>query len=307
VQLLRADAEKEGSSIVLHANESAQTQKAGDRSIAINRVNVAPKTFVRRMARTPKTLDLLDIVAGGYGTTGLRERGIDPIDGMEDTWFSTERRYGDGKYHPIDWHKFIDGVFMPDGRTGPVVVDSAGHTFDGFPKTERMTDASIWARAASIRTDGQEKNEQYWMHAIGPGRQYMPNGTGLLGLTSQKGITFNLGAMRARYQGVRPIRFRAVVAVADARGLRFPNAVQEADVWVLVDGRPRLSLPHFRPQDGLVKVNVELGPQDRFLTLASTYGGNVRNLDWVVFGDPVLEMAGEAERESPSDSREALR
>jgi hypothetical protein len=98
-----------------------------------------------------------------------------------------------------------------------------------------------------------------------------------------------------------------VVAVADARGLRFPNAVQEADVWVLVDGRPRLSLPHFRPQDGLVKVNVELGPQDRFLTLASTYGGNVRNLDWVVFGDPVLEMAGEAERESPSDSREALR
>jgi hypothetical protein len=44
------------------------------------------------------------------------------------------------------------------------------------------------------------------------------------------------------------------------------------------------------PQEGVVPVDIELGPDDRFLTLASTDDGNLRNWDWIVFSDPVLEM-----------------
>ncbi len=35
---------------------------------------------------------------------------------------------------------------------------------------------------------------------------------------------------------------------------------------------------------------MELGPSDRFLTLVSTDGGDGPEGDWIVFGDPVLQM-----------------
>jgi hypothetical protein len=37
-------------------------------------------------------------------------------------------------------------------------------------------------------------------------------------------------------------------------------------------------------------VDIQIGPHDRFLTLASTDGGNGNGFDWVVFGDPVLDL-----------------
>ena len=63
-----------------------------------------------------------------------------------------------------------------------------------------------------------------------------------------------------------------------------------ADLWVFVDGRLKFKRTQLRPQDGVVKIDVELGQGDRFLTLVSTDGGNGISADWVVFGDPVVQM-----------------
>ena len=60
---------------------------------------------------------------------------------------------------------------------------------------------------------------------------------------------------------------------------------------MFVDGQLKLKRLQLRPKDGVVPVDVELGPHDRFLTLVSTDGGNGNWLDWVVFGDPVLDIA----------------
>ena len=264
VQPLDTKRGREVDAIVLHENGTVCMERsngAGGPTITVRRAAIDPTTFVRRMAKAPKTLDLLDIVAGGNGLTGLRQRGLDATTGMEDPSFSTERRFGDGKYHLVTWHKLIDGVFTPSGKDGAVVVDSAGHTFAGFPSTARLTDTSIWARAAEVTPEKWPKNYRYWVYAMGSGRRYMPGNSGLLGLDTSMGITFDLQAVRAPYGGVRPGRFRATLAMADARSAGFTDGVQVADVWVLVDGRPRLSRLQLRPEDGLVPVDIELGPQ----------------------------------------------
>ena len=68
-----------------------------------------------------------------------------------------------------------------------MVVDSAGHTFGGFAKTDGQLYGSIWARAADVKANGREKDDEYWVYAMGRGQQYMPRNSGLLGMPCQCG------------------------------------------------------------------------------------------------------------------------
>ena len=224
VQYVDAGVEKEGNAIVLHENESLRTEKgdpAGGPAVVMRRVSVNPQTFVRRIAKPAKVLDLLDIVAGGNGTGRHRERGIDPGTGREDSLFVAEGHDGDGRYRPVALHKLIDGVFIPDGRLKPMTLDSAGHTFDGFPPTCGRSYGLIWARAADLRVDGTRKGSQFWVYCLGRGEQFMPNHRGLLCMHANAGITFNLEAMRKLYSGGRPARFRAFAGVAKANTITY--------------------------------------------------------------------------------------
>ena len=230
-----------------------------------------------------KMLDLLDIVAGGNGIGHRRERGIDPTTGMEDPVFLPEHRHGNGRYQPAVWYKLIDGVFIPDGAAGPVVLDLAGHRFGGFPGKSGETFGSIWSRAATVKPSNLAWDaDKHWVYAMGLGTQYMPDSRGLLHMCPNVGITFNLQAMRQMYPNVRPVRFRAVAGVASELGL--------ADIWVFVDGQLRMKRTQIRMKDGPITVDVEIGPDERFLTLVTTDGGDGIKSDWVVFGDPMLEM-----------------
>ena len=96
-------------------------------------------------------LDLVDVVAGGDGFSGRRERGIDPTTGRTvdrcgcpDPDAHTPLS-GDGKYHRVEGMPLIDGVFIPDGTKEEVQVDSAGHMFDGFQGTANATWQHVWA------------------------------------------------------------------------------------------------------------------------------------------------------------------
>ena len=77
---------------VLHENESARVESVTDGRTGIARVTVlAPSSqsadFVREIPkRTIKTLDLVDVVAGGDGFSGRRGRGIDPTNGRYDRY-----------------------------------------------------------------------------------------------------------------------------------------------------------------------------------------------------------------------------
>ena len=275
---------------VLRANESARVERGvgGDpRLVLSGEVGNSPK-FVRRIYEPPKQLDLLDIVAGGDGLGNRRERGINPANGAQDRLFVAQGRGGDRQYWPVVWHQFIDGVFVPDGGTGPVQLDSVEHVFDGFPDTRGQAIGSIWPRAADVKSDERAKDPWNWVYFMGRGEQFMPEGRGLLGLHANAGITFNLLVARRMWQDTWPTRFRAVAGLASADGTSAGAGM--ADIWVFVDGRLKQKRLRLRPQDGTVDVDVELGPSDRFLTLVVTDGGNGYEWDYVVFGDPVLEM-----------------
>jgi hypothetical protein len=64
-----------------------------------------------------------------------------------------------------------------------------------------------------------------------------------------------------------------------------------ADVYVIVDGTGRFEKLGFTNQDGVFNVDVPLNPNDRFLTLATTDGGDGINDDWVLWVDAVLQVS----------------
>ncbi|MBN1394305.1 MAG: NPCBM/NEW2 domain-containing protein [Pirellulales bacterium] len=262
-----------------------------------------PPKFVRRIYEPPKQLDLLDIVAGGNGTGNRRERGIDATTGMEDTFFIDDTRPSDKQYHQVSWHRLIDGVFSPYVPVGErdVQLDSAGHTFRGF--TVHWEDGSkiirtltngmrgpIWARAADIASDGRPAGGNGWLYVMGNGDQYMPQRRGLLGFHVNAGITFDMEAMRILHENVYPARLKAVAGMGEGPR-KYEDVFGVADVWVFVDGELVWKRRDLRHRDGAVPVDVEIAPDARFLTLAATGGKGGQAYDWVVIGDPVLELA----------------
>lgn len=197
----------------------------------------------------------------------------------------------------------IDGVFVPDGSVGAVQVDSAKHAFDRFPHTDKKVYGSIWARATKVTQPAVEQDVELWIYAIGNAEQFVPERRGLLALCPNAGITFSLEAMRKQYPGVRPIRFRATAGMADARHL-YPAADGLADIWILIDGRLKFHRNNIRITDAPISVNVPLASGDRYLTIVATDGGNGCDCDWIVFGDPVLEMGSNDRDVGKSSSRE---
>jgi len=133
------------------------------------------------------------------------------------------------------------------------------------------------------------------MYVIGSDTRLMPKGRGLLCLHGNVGLTVDLSAVRKTHRGYYPAKFVAIAGMGDARSVD-PQADGMVDFWVFVDGRLALKRMGVRPADGPFAVDVELGPESRFLTLAVTDGGNTHAADWAVFGAPVLQMsASEAE------------
>ena len=260
-------------SVVLRENESARVERiqgSGRPAIVMGYSAADPRAFARRMVRLPKVLDLLDIVADGNGLGKRREAGIDPTTGVyEGRMYRIGARVSGDITASIRTHCLMASSF-PLAAQEPVVLDSAGHTFDGFPRTDvngPATYGSIWARAAKVKPDYRKEdvpNHDYWIYAFGQGEEFMPERRGLLGMSASSGITFSLDAMRKTYHGARPARFRAVAGMASDRDV-YPNVAGLADLWVFVDGQVKFKRTQFGPQDGAFSVNVEIGPTDHFL------------------------------------------
>ena len=83
------------------------------------------------------------------------------------------------------------------------------------------------------------------------------------------------------------VRFRCTAGIAP---LPPQPPLNKADVYVLVDGQSRYERRQFQAVDGPFAVDVPLAQQDRFLTLATTDGGDTIGHDYVLWGDPLLEI-----------------
>ena len=255
---------------------------AGDRS----RVTVTPlapeaAAFVRQISKPKlKSFDLANVVAGGDGFSGQRGRGIkiptECLPKPDQAW----RIMGDYRYHRIMGMPFIDGVFIPDGSKGPVQVSSAGHTLDCLPRTANSTSGAIWSGRDDDRTNA--------IYTRLNGVDYASPGHGVLAVTSNKGITFDLQAIRKANPGWNLLRFRAITG--STKPMSEDAGPWVAEVWVLVDGQMRFRRRDIDQTNGAMPINIRIRGEDRFLTLMATDGGDDIFSDWIIFGDPRLEL-----------------
>jgi hypothetical protein len=279
VERLSAGGTDEASSQVLHANESTRvTDNRRDKMVVVR--NVESTNFIREIpGPSVKTLDLVDVVAGGNGFSANRNRGIDPRSGrvMDTLVTAPNPMVSDNKYHRVDAVPLVDGVFIPNGGATPVQLDSAGHRFDGFAATDNKTSDYLWAGGPF----GGNSTE------LG-GVNYASSGHGLLAMHANKGITFDLDAIRRANPGWKLLRFLATAGNTETASERGTPVF--ADVWVFADGQLRFKRWQITRYNGALPVSVPIADSERFLTLVATDGGNGISFDHIMFGDPRIEM-----------------
>ena len=159
----------------------------------------------------------------------------------------------DGRYHRVKGLPLIDGVFVPDDRLGPVQLDSAGHAFDGFKNSEGTIFDYIWA-------GGSLPAPEYRTSTQLGGVDYGVSRNSVLSMTANKGITFDLEAIRRMHPTYRIRRF---VAVAGKTEVDLGERQRAVDIRVFVDGQPRFSKLQVRtaPDEAPapIPIRVELG------------------------------------------------
>jgi hypothetical protein len=274
---------------ILRENESAWV----DAGRAQRRVVMVPGSsatdFVREIPRrTIKVLDLVDVVAGGDGFSGRRDHGIDAGTGQVTTGVPSNLggAEADRTYHRVLGRPLIDGVFVPDARTGRVQLDSAGHICDLFPATAYQA-ADYIRPVQPVPATNMPADVRAACTTLAGIDYSLPGHAGLL-MHANKGITFDLQAIRRANPGWRLVRFLA--AAGNTEPVSVKGEAASADVWVFIDGQPRFRRREINSYNGAASVKLPIGPNDRFLTLVATDGGNGIAWDWIMFGDPRIEL-----------------
>jgi hypothetical protein len=294
-----ADGKPLGISRVLSENESARierTSATGGRETLQVVAGPLSKTddFVRKMpTRTIRVFNLVETAPYVDGRPGRRGWGINPTSGQVVDKPLSGAMYGDQRYHRVETLPFVDGVFIPDGRSGPVQVDSAGHTCAEFPKTANVSPNVVWVYG-DIPADAPTHP------TVLNGVDYSTSGHSVLFLHANQAITFDLDAVRLANPGCKLLQFRATAGNTETASVGGEKAY--ADLWVLVDGQVRYQRRKINGMSGAFHIAISLRENDRFLTLAGTDGGNGIESDWIVFGDPRLELTA-VESGRPTDSQ----
>jgi len=227
-------------------------------------------------------LNLADIVGGGNGRgKGTLDRGIDLGTGQmfkgPATAIRLTRR---NEFRPSLQFRGVDGVFVPNGALGPVVISSNGLTFSECPRTL----GSYFGGPADSGKFYDIPSQQIHtarLNGISFGTSTHP----ALSLHPNAGVTFDLDQIRQDNPDVRIDRFTAVCGIPkDLPQAQFSSA----DAWVLLDGVVRLHLQYPVDRCAVEKVDVPIPAQARFLTLVTTCSGRA-DYSWIFFGDPFLE------------------
>ena len=260
-----------------------------------------PRCFVRSIpkkttfGRPGERLDLSDVIGGGNGFgNGDSNQSINLDDGQRRAGFYPRNHLvvkGSSDYIPIADLDFIDGVFIPDGGAGDVVVSSQRHIFSECPDTNGEFCWDIFNGDATLL------DHEY--RTVLDGKQYGSFTNPAITIHSNAGITFDLDKIRASLPGSRIVAFTTLCGLS---GRDTNKHIQfRADFWVLIDGRKRFGMTDSRWQSRASSVHVDLTEQDRFLTLIVTDGGkkegtynqNECDHDWGIFAEPALILAPE--------------
>jgi hypothetical protein len=228
-------------------------------------------------------IDLADIVGGGNGFgTGRSFMGIDPVS-CKPIGEAIGMQESPNIYRPVPFSSYIDGIFVPDGRTRQIVT-SQGHLFAECPPTEGACFNKITYLQQSL-------------HSRGAGDGFM--GSPIMTMHANMGITFDLEAIRQFLPNdMNIVRFQSAIGIE--KEVPRPDAAN-ADFWVLIDGQVRFQKAQVKPGE-LHSVDIQMNKGDRFLTLVITDGQDLEervvdgvhvsaiDSDWGMFVRPRLTL-----------------
>lgn len=128
------------------------------------------------------------------------------------------------------------------------------------------------------------------------GRQCGTNEYPVICMRTNSGITYNLQTIRQYFGGALCLKsFTAVCGLADVsaeyRSQQRWHASPQAGFYVLIDGQERFVKTDMKPGEGPCLIEIELAPQDHYLTLVVT-GGSDRKapVDWGLFACPRIDI-----------------
>jgi len=251
-------------------------------------------------ADVSERLNLADIVGGGNGRgSGKLDRGIDLGTGQAFKHPpSAIRRSRQNKYRPTPQLRGIDGVFVPNGTLGPVVISSTGLTFSECPRTM----GSYYGGPDNSGRFFDIPSQKIYTARLN-GISYGTSRHPALNLHPNAGITFDLDQIRQDNPNIRIERFTAVCGIPK----NLPQTqFSSADVWILLDGVVCLHLRYPVGRNVVEKVNVPIPAKTRFLTLVTTCSGRA-DYSWIFFGDPFLEPAATVQVEPLKSSPQGRR
>jgi hypothetical protein len=235
-----------------------------------------------RSVSPSERLNLADIVGGGNGRSrGTVGRGIDLGTGLAFRDPATAiRRARQNEFLPTPQFHGVDGVFVPNGALGPVVISSTGLTFPECPDTL----GSYYGGPVNSGKIYDIPSKQIYTARLN-GVSLGTSGHPALNLHPNAGITFDLDEIRHDNPNARFDRFTAVCGIPKDLPQR---PFSPADVWVLLDGVVCFHWRYPTGQNVVEKVDVLISSQTRFLTLVTTCSGRA-DYSWIFFGDPFLE------------------
>lgn len=234
-------------------------------------------------------ISVADVVAGGNGFGKVSALvGLNPGTGQYTSAITESGRGSVNAYNRVTDSKFIDGVFVPDGRT---VVTSSNDTFQ-CPDTRGKFTHEI-----AVFTGDIGRHHPTIKSVIFNGQTY--ENSPVVMIHSNAGITFDLGAIRQSMPNMNLTKFESLGGFTEAFK-DVQTGLPDVDFWVLVDGQIRYEKKAVKLEDGQISITVELNPQDRFLTLIVTDGSSAAetnrqytawNNDFFYLVDPTLQMS----------------
>lgn len=225
----------------------------------------------------PLILDLADIVGGGNGTgTGTDNTGINPRSGLTVVGITSTNNPGTPNIFSTVVHPFIDGVFVPDGGAGLTPITSTGITA-ALPDT----DSNSWENGIGSNAACCGGN----LRIAGVTTNMFAGANSGIGFHANKGITFDLNAIRAAYPNYSIDSFSAVVDanVGSGATVSFFTLLD----GVLVDSK----LNMLDDAGNALPINISIGASNRFLTFVGTDSGNGYGNDQMTIGNPQLSLS----------------
>ncbi|MBI9016047.1 MAG: hypothetical protein JEZ07_02185 [Phycisphaerae bacterium] len=273
--------------------EAGQSRKYDATTDRVSDIAFEKNKFVRHISSAYKIvwrgqgLSLADMVGGGDGMTGGKSKaGI--LAGNGQICLDVYKAIGQirsedlcgNQYNSVDM-KYVDGVFVPQGQIEKLQVSSLGHTFN-----QAIEANGTYICKGIINLCGTGSNlEGGW---VLNGIEYGIEGNPAIIMHRNKGITFDLDEIRQDYPDRKIVGFTSVCGLSEIIQ-NFPKDAISANFYVLVDGQVRFEYNHAIATTGGIPIEIELNPDDRFITLITAYDSiGMRNLS--LFGNPTLQL-----------------